>query len=132
MTTYAEFLNGLSALSVEGVARPFDHPPASLNASDLPAMWVQLPRGDDRPIAFQRGAYWATLRADLVVAVAAVAQGTQEENFAATVAMMDAVSAALRDADLSAGPQRWTIRQDVVEVAGVAYWAVVAEVEGGG
>ncbi len=103
MTTYSQFIAGLSSLAVSGVTAVFPHPPEALNTADLPAMWVQLPRGQDAPLTFQANGGWPTLRADLVVAIAPVAQGIQAENFAATVAMMDAVADALQNADICRG-----------------------------
>ncbi len=132
MTTYAQFVAGVAALGISGVARQFSHPPEALNTDDLPAQWVQLPRGQEHALTFKANGGWPRLRVDLVVAIRPVAQATSAENFTAVLTMMDAVSSALRGADVCRGVLEWSIRQDVVEVAGVAYWAVVAEVEGGG
>jgi len=131
-TTYASFVAGLAGVEIAGVTRQYTYPPPSLNAADLPASWAQLPRGESGALTFQANGGWPLLRADLVVAVEAVAQGQQSGNFAATLAMMDAVADALRGADISRGPLSWDIRQDEVEVAGTRYWAVVATVEGRG
>ena len=131
-TAYADFVTDLAGLSISGVTRQFTYPPTSLDTADLPSSWVQLPRGDSNPLTFQANGGWPTLRADLVVAVEAVAQEQQAQNFSDVLTMMDAVMTALRSADICKGPLSWTIRQDVVEVAGTHYWAVVAEVEGRG
>lgn len=132
MTAYADFVVALAGLGISGVSRSFLCPPESLNSSELPAQWVQLPRGESGALTFRASDGWPLMRADLVVAVAPVAQGTQEGNFAAVLAMMDAVANALQTADISRSSLSWSIRQDVVEVAGTAYWAVVAVVEGRG
>ncbi len=124
--TFTEFINNLAALPLAGV-RALAAPPTSLNDADLPVLWVQLPQGEVTPIAFQRGAWWPKMRAQVVVALRPTAQGTQEENFAATLAMMDALANALKQTDV----ERFSIRAAVVTVAGQDYWAVVTDVEGG-
>ncbi len=126
---YADVVPALAALDVAGVNRRFAHPPASLNAADLPALWVQLPSGDSGPPVVFTGERWPTLRVDVVIALTPVAQSTVEQCFAATLVMMDALSHAL--AAVTIGPTRatWSIRQDVVSVAEAAHWAVVATVE---
>lgn len=132
MTTYSEFVSGLAALVVDDVRLRLVAPPVTLSAADLPAQWIQFPRADERPVVFFHSGDWPILRADLVVAVVAVADGRQDENFTATLAMMDAVSDALSTANVCLSQLSWRIRQDVVMVAETAYWAVVAEVEGSG
>ncbi len=132
ITTYVEFLNGLAALTVSGVTSKLTHPPVSLSSAELPVQWVQLPTGNEAPITFGTAGGWPTFQAEFVVAVEAVAQDRVEESFAATVSMLDNVSSALRGASLTRGPLRWSVRAVVLEVAGLAYWAVVATVEGSG
>lgn len=132
ITTYADFVSNLAELSVSGVTRQYDYPPASLNAADLPASFVLLPSGDDAAVTFQAGGGWPTLRADLVVALAAVGQDVQEQNYDDAVAMMDSLAAALRDADLARSPLSWTLTTEVLMIAGKAFWCVRAVVEGRG
>lgn len=132
ITTYAGFLGGLAALTVSGVTSKLTYPPVSLSSAELPAQWVQLPSGGEAPITFGSAGGWPTFQAELVVAVEAVAQGREGESFAATVSMLDNVSSALRGVNLTKGPVHWSVRAAVLEVAGLAYWAVVATVEGSG
>lgn len=132
MTTLAGFISGLAALNVTGVRRTYAYPPASLSNADLPALWVQLPSLSDEVVAFRAGAHWPTLKAQVVIALEAVAQSTQAANFSQTVTMLDNLISALRGADVCASPLSVTARVAVVEVAGAAFWAVIAEVEGRG
>lgn len=132
MTTYAGFVSGLAGLGVSGVATALSYPPAALNTADLPVMWVQLPRGESGALTFQANDGWPTLRADVVIAVEAVGQEQQAGNAAAAMALMDALAMALGSADICRGPLSWAIRQGIVEVAGISYWAVIAQVEGRG
>ena len=137
MTTFTSFVDALEAVVVAGVNRRYtDGPPQSLNSSDLPAQWVQLPRGSDETITFGNLGGWQTMTADVVIAVEAVGQDVNAVNFPLTVSMMDALAAAMSAADTCAlftkSVPTYTIRQTVVEVAGVAYWAVYATVTGKG
>jgi hypothetical protein len=133
MTRYVDFVTALSSLPVGGVKRALPHPPASVNASDLPLLFVQLPRGEDKAIVFDGGITWPRLRADVVVVVEPAGQSRQPESFAACLAMMDNLAAALAGAQgVTKSRLSWSIRQDGVEIAGNSYWAVIAEVEGRG
>ncbi len=131
-TTYAAFIDALEALAITGVTKTFQGPPASLDTADLPARWVQLPKGSDKLLTYQTSGGWPTLTADLVVALSPNAQDTQAGNFAAQVAMLDAVNAALRGANITKSGLTWEIRAGGVKVAGVDYWAVIATVTGKG
>ena len=136
-TTFTDFVDALEAVRVDGVARYFeDGPPEDLNSEGLPAKWVQLPRGGDTTITFGSLGGWPTLTADVVIAVEPVAQDTNRVNFPATVAMMDNVASALSSAEtcglFTKSVPTYEIRQTVVQVAGIDYWAVIATVTGRG
>ena len=138
MTTFRSFVDALEALSVTGVVRAYDQgPPKSIEGEDLPAMWVQLPQGAETPLVFGEFDGWDTYQADVVIAVEAV--GHQEEpfqNFDLTVDMMDNISSALSSVAscgiITKTKHSWTIRQTIVQVSGVDYWAVVTRVTGSG
>ena len=128
ITTYATLVSYLGALTITGVTRKFTYPPTSLATADLPAMFPQLPRGEEAAMTFQANGGWPAMTCDLVVALEPAAQETQSANFSAAVAMLDKVSAALRGADVGKAPLSWRIEQTGVTVAGINYWAVVAHV----
>ena len=131
-TTYAAFIHGLEALAVAGVKRVFQAPPTALSTADLPAMWAQMPKGDESPITFQGGGGWPTLAADVLICVEPAGQNVQLESFAAQVTALDSLSAALRGADIGKAPLSWNIRAVQIIVAGTAYWGVAATVTGRG
>jgi hypothetical protein len=87
-----------------------------------------LPSGDEGPITAQTGGGWPTLRAELVILIEPAMQASNAVNFAAALAMMDNVSAALRGADLASGPTRWTVDTRQLYAGDVLYWAVIATV----
>jgi hypothetical protein len=67
---------------------------------------------------------------DLIVLLEPVGQNTQSANYAATIAMIDNVSAALRAANIGRAKLNWEITTNVqVAVADSAYWAVITTVE---
>lgn len=136
-TTFANFVDALEAVRVDEVTRYFeDGPPQSLNEEGLPAKWVQLPRGSDATISFNSLGGWPELVADVVIAVNAVAQDVNRVNFPATVRMMDNLMSAFTSAEtcntFSKVTPTFTIRQTIVQVSGVDYWAVIATVTGRG
>jgi hypothetical protein len=136
-TTFTQFVNALEAVVVTGVNRRYGNgPPQSLNSSDLPAQWVQLPRGGDTTITFGSLGGWPTLAADFVIAVEAVGQNVTDVNFPLTVSMMDNVMSAFTSAEtcglFTKSVPTYEIRQTVVQVAGIDYWAVIATVTGRG
>lgn len=134
MTTFAGFVSALGDINVTGVTTKLDQPPASLNDADLPAQWVQLPQLRDEPMTFQSMGGWPALQAQFVVACEPVGQGTQPANWSQAVNMVDYVAAALRvsPSAFCKGKVTFAVRPARLSVAGVDYWAVVADVVGHG
>lgn len=131
MTTLSAFVTALQGMSVTGVERNYSAPPASV--ADLPAMWVQMPTIEEGQMTFGKGGGWPLLKAQIVVAVKPTAQGTQDENWTDVLSMCDALRTALINARPALGPVRWQpIRPGVVTVAGLDYWAAIAEVQTNG
>ena len=128
-TTYAAFTAALQSLVVAGVSIRHDHIPASL--TDVPCQWVQMPQSDESIMTFDGGGGWPMLRAQLIVAVEAVAQGTPLQNWDATITAIDAVITALRGVaagTLAQSKPTWAVRLVSVTVGGADYWAVEATV----
>lgn len=137
MTTFAEVVQKLGALTVTGVKRVFTAgPPSQLNAAALPAQWCDMPQGNERPACAGKGGQDRTINIDLVIALQAVGQDLRLINWPAAVEMMDNVAAALRAWDETGGaspflgPISWQSRLTVVEIGGIGYWAVVTEISG--
>lgn len=135
MTTLTAFVTALGDLTVTGVSRAYDEPPTGLNDADLPSMWVQLPQSEEAALTLDGVGGWPVLRAQLIIAYQASAQGTQSANWSGTLAMLDALAAAFHGTapgTLGKGKISWSIRPGQVNVAGIDYWAVIADVEGNG
>ena len=128
-TTFAAFTQALQALDVAGVVKRLDYIPASI--SDLPCQWVQMPESTEGMMTFEGTGGWPELRAQVIIAVEAVAQGQPLSNWNATITMMDAMATALRA--VAAGTLAKTkpvfrLRMVTVTVAGNDYYAVEATV----
>ncbi len=129
ITTFAAFTAALQALNVSGVSRKFDYIPAAL--SDFPCSWVQLPDSDEAPMTLDGGGGWPILRAQHIIAVRPSAQGTPEENWDKSIALMDATAAALRGVNAGElGRQKvsWRIRMGAVTLGEHEYWAIITDV----
>ena len=132
ITTYAELIASIEALSVTGIVHVFQGPPAALNTADLPALWCQAPKGDEAALTFTASGGWPTLTVDVFVAIEPAAQSMQAHNFARQVAALDNLAAALRTVHVCKAPLSWSIRAAMISVAGADYWGVVATVTGRG
>jgi len=135
ITTYRAFIDALEALDVTGVVRCHTSGPPSgaPSAGDTPALYVRYPGSEEIPLVFGGQGGWPTLRAEVVVLVEPVAQSTQARNFDLSVDMMDNLATALRGAACIAKSKlRWSMRMGEDLVAGTAYWAIMATVEGNG
>lgn len=135
MTTYSEFLRRLGEVSIDGVVRRYglgQTPPASLNAGELPASWLQLPEGAHEDYAFGGGLTWPEFHAQLIVATSPLAANTLADAFASLVGMMDAIRVALEGSVLAKSRTVMGMKQGVVTVAGIEYWAVVCNVTASG
>lgn len=128
MNTYSQFVSAVAALEIAGVPTRFSYPPASV--AKTPCSFPMLPTGQEGALTIGANGGWPAQRVDLVVLYQAVAQSDPQANFEGCLTTMEAVSAALRAARFS--KLTWSMRQAVVTVAGVDYWAVVASVEGHG
>lgn len=130
-TTFAAFVTALGDLAITGVSSGsrLDQPPLALQTANLPAQWVQLPESSEEPLTYQTNGGWPEMRAELIVAYEAKLQNMHAANWAATLAQLDNVLAALRATRaIGQGILTWTIRPGIVTVAEVDYWAVIAEV----
>jgi hypothetical protein len=132
--TLATFVDGLEAITVEGVTRRYIHgvPAGVVNAPAVPALFIAYPVATGGKLVFGSQGGTGNLTAQLHILVKAVAQDYQERNFDSTVRMADALETALFDVECAiGGPLGWSVRVTVVPVAGHDYWTVLADVEGG-
>jgi hypothetical protein len=130
-TKLKTFYDALADITVTGVVKKYDNPPASINTADMPSMWVEFPENDDGFLTFGTHGGWPTLRGVLVIATKAVSLATQAENYAANLTIADAVNDALRalpGGTLGQGTIEWTMRTGIVVIGQAEYWGVITEV----
>ena len=133
MTTITNFVTALGDVTITGVTSKLNEPPRKLTTADLPAQWVQVPILERAPATFQsQGKLWDTHRAQLVVAFEAVGQNTQAANWSGVLTLLDNMWTAIAAASIVQGHIQYSIKQGIVTVAKIDFWAVVAEVEGHG
>ena len=133
MTTITNFVTALGDVTITGVTSKLNEPPRSLATADLPAQWVQIPSLEREPATFQsQGKLWDTHRAQLVVAFEPVGQNTQAANWSGVLTLLDNMWTAIAAASIVQGHIQYSIKQGIVTVAKIDFWAVVAEVEGHG
>jgi hypothetical protein len=134
MTTYRAWVDYLETLAPTGVVKLFTSgPPVALNTADLPAQWLELPHGENRPSCSGREGGDRTLFVDHVVAMEPVGQNTQPANFDACVTMLDSIDTALDGTYNTSpliGPATWRSHIDAKFIGNIAYWTIVTSIEG--
>lgn len=128
-TTLADFVTAAQGVTVPGVRRTFPTEPGSVTTADLPALWIHKARRHDPP-AGRSGMNWPTLTATVFLVVSPVSQGLQA--WAQVVAFADALTQALRAADLAKGQTTVTAETETLIFNEKRYWGVVASVEAQG
>jgi len=129
MTTYTAFVDSLEALTVTGVTRRYTSgAPSALNTADLPAQWVELPRGDN-VLATANPSRARTLTADLIFALEPVGQDTRPANQQKCITLMDAIETAFATySEPTLGAPSLNLKLVIVPVNTIDYWAVAVEV----
>lgn len=133
MATNAAFVAALQGITVTGVTRHFDQPPASIGKADLPAAFPYMPNGGigERSVSCRALDKVRAMR--FVICLAPVGTGTQSQNYGALAAAMDNLETALDALEVAGGGTlanfiEYDIAAEIVEVGGNDYWGVVAEV----
>lgn len=135
MTTYRTWIDFLETLAPAGVVKQFTSgPPAALNTADLPASWVDVPRGENQAAYAGVEGGDRRLFVDHWVALEPVAQNIAGANFDAVITMLDSIDAVFVAACGTSplmGPMTW--RSDgraFVTIGNINYWAIRTSIEG--
>jgi len=133
VATNAAFLAAIQALIVSGVTTHFDEPPRALSTAQLPAAFPLMPSGAMGEKVLSCWSQNKTRSIGFVIAIEAVGQGTQPQNYARLAALMDNLETALDGLEKSQGGTlanfiEYDIAAEIFEVAGNDYWSVVATV----
>lgn len=131
--SYAQFIAAVKNLSVSGVSKTHDQPPAVFNRADLPCKFCWFPQGDNAPLSFGGDAHEFRRReVDLIVVYESTAKKA-DPTFTETVALMDALETALGNLDAGQSNPSWQIRSQLYsETDDRRYWAVIATIQGTG
>lgn len=132
MTTYAAFISTISGLTITGVTTKLAYIPAAGYTGNLPISFVRLPGGGINPETLTTcSTDGKTRTVELVVVLEPTGQGNPSLNYAATVAMMDYVEAALDTlGDSPMAIMEYQIRAEGIALGDATHWAVVATVTG--
>ena len=130
MATNAAWVSAFQALTVTGVTRHYDEPPAAVSTADLPAAYLRQPGGDLPGLTISCKSSNKTRSIEYVLLVEPVGQGTQSQNFGALAALMDALETALDALTVSNFIEYDIEAGALVDVAGIQYWSIVANVRG--
>ena len=130
MATNAAWVTALTGMTITGTTRRYTYPPESVETADLPAWFVQLPGGEMPGWTVSCTNRNKTRSAQVIIVTEPVAQGTNSQNFGALPALMDALENALDALTVYNFMQYDLSAAATVEIAGIVYWAIVANVRG--
>ena len=130
-TTNASFLAAVQGLDITGVNKLYNHPPASIDTSQLPIAFIGMP-GSDRPeLITGCVANNKTRTITIYEVVASGGQSTQTDKFALLAAAMDNIETAL---DALAVSAPFNFLEYTLETSGNfeigenAYWTITATI----
>ncbi len=134
MTTNAQWLAGIQAMSVTGVTKTYSYPPTSLNTADLPAAWPHQFDMNLNNIISSCSDLNKARTCNYFIALEPTPQSTQSANYEAMIAMVDNLETAIQGLTQTATPVMefvtFTIRAAIVPVAGNDYWGLEAVLTG--
>ena len=129
LMTNTAFRNAMQAMTVTGVQRHFDYPPASIQPGDLPAAFC-LPPGADLGEYVMSCINENRMRSmGYVICLEAVALDNAEQNYDLIAPAMDNLESALNTAlATTANFYEYSMETGTYAVAGHDYWAIIAQV----
>ncbi len=129
MTTNAQWLAGIQAMSVTGVTKTYTYPPTSLNTADLPAAWPHQFDMSLGNIISSCSDLNKARTCNYFIALEPTPQSTQSANYEAMIAMVDNLETAIQALTVMEFVT-FTIRSVIVTIAGGEYWGLEAVLTG--
>ncbi len=129
MTTNAQWLAGIQAMSVTGVTKTYSYPPTSLSTADLPAAWPHQFDMSLNNIISSCSDLNKARTCNYFIALEPTPQSTQSANYEAMIAMVDNLETAIQALTVMEFVT-FTIRSVIVTVAGNEYWGLEAVLTG--
>ena len=131
-STYAAFVSALAGLTISGVTRKYTEPPGVVGDADMPISYPRITSQSNATLTIGQVGGLDQGTADLVVVLEREEVNSNAANFAATVAMVDAINTAMKAAIDDLGIDRWEIRPKDVTIGQSSCWALVVTVEASG
>lgn len=133
MATNAEFVTALQGMTVTGVQRHYDEPPAQVTTADLPAAFPTMPEGEKGEYITSCVALTKVRRMSYVILMEATGQSTQAVKYGDLAAVMDNLETALQNLERPTGTLSNFVDYVITTtgnypVGDQDYWAIVAEV----
>ena len=129
MTTNAQWLAGIQAMSVTGVTKTYSYPPTSLNTADLPAAWPHQFDMSLNNIISSCSDLNKARTCNYFIALEPTPQSTQSANYETMIAMVDNLETAIQALTVMEFVT-FTIRSVIVTIAGGEYWGLEAVLTG--
>ena len=132
-TRFSDYVKNVAGVQVVGVVRDWElEPPGSLATADLPAKFIRVPTSTrDRYVFCVGGGDYqgsGEMTVEVVIITNAVAQGLPLSNTTLTAEMADHLLHAYTQADIAMSWPSVNVRQTIFSIAGIDYWALVAQV----
>ena len=130
LTNYANFLSAIQSMTVTGVDRHYDEPPASVDISAGECAFPTMPTGDRGDLVFSCIDSGKSRSIGYVIIVDGTEQGTQAQNYAKLATLMDNLETALD----ALTPGTFNFLDYTITTTGnypvgnSEYWAIVAEI----
>jgi hypothetical protein len=134
MGTYAAFVSAMQGMTVTGVKRHYNEPPASIDISDGPAAFPLLPSGEKGEYITSCIASAKSKTMQYVIIIEAVGQRTQGEKYGQVAALLDSLETALDALQVSDGGTLAAFVEYTLEstadfpIGDSTFWAIVANV----
>jgi hypothetical protein len=130
MTTNAAFLASIQAMTVSGVSRHYDEPPASIDIAAGPAAFPTMMDAGRGEMVTTCVDMSKVRNIGFVILVDATGQGTQSQNYGKLAALMDALETSLDG--LTPGTFNF-IEYSITttgnySLGGSEYWAIIASI----
>lgn len=122
--TVEEFVEDLHDLVIAGVTRAYSYPMIQVSTAELPVKFLGFPEIEQAVETFVSGLAQTTVTIELIVLISPALHGLNQANYDESIAIMDAMQAALKANSLQLGLNRWTISVATHQMGETVFWAV--------
>lgn len=126
MTTNAAFIAAIQAMTVTGVTKHYDEPPASIGA--LPAAFPGMPGGGRPELIVSCVNNNKRRNIQYIIVVEATGQSRQKEKFGQLAALMDNLETALDALSVGSFIEYDLTTTGNFPIGEAEYWAIIADI----